>query len=154
MTFGHVGRSKGVTHCVSVIRSRALPGQLCVPTPQILSDPKQANVPKKGANNWGRQSELQYIYISPNYFAAWVERSKTPCAALTFCGGSRAVWRFSAGKTNTIEEVRCKVSEVHCFTMQIGTPFRAGPDLPTLSRIHARRALWPANGAIRPKSRR
>ena len=53
-----------------------------------------------------------YVYISPNYFAAWVERSKNPWGPLPFCEFSRAVWRFSAGKTNTIEEVRCKVSEV------------------------------------------
>ena len=63
MTFGHVGRWKGVTHCVSVIRSRPLPGQGRVSTPQTLSDPKQANVPKKGVNNWGRPLGLQYIYI-------------------------------------------------------------------------------------------
>ena len=33
-------------------------------------------------------------------------------------------------------------------------PRPGSPDLPTLSRIHARRALWPANGATRPKSTR
>ena len=63
MRFGHVGRWKGVTHCVSVIRSRPLPGQGCVTTPQILSDPKQVRVPKKGVNNGGRPSELQYMYM-------------------------------------------------------------------------------------------
>ena len=33
-------------------------------------------------------------------------------------------------------------------------PRPGSPDLPTLSRIHARRALWPADGATRPKSTR
>ena len=95
-----------------------------------------------------------YISISPNYFAAWVERSKNPWVALTFCGGSRAVWRFSAGKIDTIEESTSKVWKVTCFTVHFGSGFRGVPDLPTLSRIHACRALWPANGATRRKRRR
>ena len=94
------------------------------------------------------------IYISPNYFAAWVERSKNPWVPLAFCVGSRAVWRFSAGKTDPIEELTSKVRKVTCFTVHFGPGFRGGADLRTLSRIRASRALWPANGATRRKSRR
>ena len=68
------------------------------------------------------------IYISPNYFGGWVEPSKTPWRALPFCGSSLSVWRFSAGKTNTIEEMASKVSNLPCFTVHFATPAGGQPD--------------------------
>ena len=95
-----------------------------------------------------------YVYISPNYFDSWVERSKTPWCPLTFCEFSRAVWRFSAGKTNTIEDLTSKVWKVTCFTVHFGTGFLGVPDPATLSGIRPCLALWPAHGAPRRKRRR
>ena len=77
--------------------------------------------------NLGRRPDDQciYVYINPNYFAAWVERSKNPWSPLAFCVSSRPVWRFSVGKTNTMEELTSKVWKVTCFTVQVGIPVRA-----------------------------
>ena len=94
------------------------------------------------------------IYISPNYFGGWVELSKITCGALAFCEGSRAVWRFSCGISNTIGELTSKVPKVTCFTVHFGIAFGGGPDLPPLSRIRASWALRHGNGATRRKSRR
>ena len=66
-----------------------------------------------------------YVYISTNYFARCFALQKIPCPPLVFCVHSRAVWRFSVGISNTIEEVTPKVSKVQCFTVQIGIPVRA-----------------------------
>ena len=63
----------------------------------------------KNAYGGGGALLVRPIYISPKYFDCWVGLSKTPWPSLTFCVGSRAVWRFSAGKTNTIEELTSKV---------------------------------------------
>ena len=95
-----------------------------------------------------------YVYISPNYFGGWVELSKIPWRPLPFCEPSRAVWRFSVGISNTIEELTSKVAKVTCFTVHFGIAFGGAPDLPPLSRIRASWALWPARGAIRRKSGR
>ena len=48
-----------------------------------------------------------------------MDQSKTLCLPLGFCVGSRAVWRFSGGKTNTIEDLTSKASKVTCFTVEI-----------------------------------
>ena len=66
-----------------------------------------------------------YVYISTNYFARCFALQKIPWRPLRFCVHSRAVWRFSVGISNTIEEVSCKMSNVLCFTVQIGIPVRA-----------------------------
>ena len=100
--FAHVGRSGPQT-----VRS----GQKVDGKIRYSLNPNQRTL-RKNVSIIGGDLRSFNIYISPNYFAAWVERSKNPWVALPFCVGSRAVWRFSAGKTNTIEEVRCKVSEV------------------------------------------
>ena len=81
------------------------------------------------SNNLGDGRNLNiYIYISPNYFGGWVEPSKTPWPPLAFCEGSRAVWRFAAGKTNTIEKLTSKVSNLTCFTVHFATPAGGQPD--------------------------
>ena len=46
---------------------------------------------------------------------------------------SRAVWRFSVGKANPIEEVTSTVSKVTCFTVHIG-----GSGVPAPEREHYR----------------
>ena len=94
------------------------------------------------------------IYISTNYFVGWVEVSKTPRGPASFGVHSRGNGPFSAGFRNTIEDPRSKAAKVTCFTVHFGTGFRGGPDPATLSRIRPCRALWPANGATRRKSRR
>ena len=66
-----------------------------------------------------------YVYISTNYFARCFALQKIPRGTLNFCECPRAVWRFSVGISNTIEEVSCKMSKVHCFTVQVGLPVRA-----------------------------
>ena len=66
-----------------------------------------------------------YVYISTNYFKGCVARQKIPCGALVFCGLSLSVCVFSAGKTNTIEEVASKVSKVTCLIVHIGVPIWA-----------------------------
>ena len=50
---------------------------------------------------------------------------KLPWRWLTFCVHSRAVWQFSAGICNTIEDARPKVAKVTCFTVHFGVPARA-----------------------------
>ena len=95
-----------------------------------------------------------YIYISPNYFSGCVERPKNPCRPLGFGESSRAVWRFSAGKTNTIEDLAPKVAKVPCFTVHFAAPARAARIRRPLSRIRACRALWHGKGATRRKGRR
>ena len=109
--------------------------------------------------NFGRLSEIDiyiyiYIYISPNYFSGCVERSKIPWLPLGFCGSSRAVWRFSVGKTNTIDDLTPKVTKVPCFTVHFAAPPRAGRIRRPLSRIRAGRSLRHGKGATRRKRRR
>ena len=95
-----------------------------------------------------------YIYISPNYFSGCVELPQIPCASLPFCAGSRAVWRFSAGKTNTIGDLTPKVSKVSCFTVHFAAPARAARIRQPLSRTRPGRALRHGKGATRRKRRR
>ena len=45
-----------------------------------------------------------------------------------FCGHSRAVCRFSAGKTNTIEELESEASKVTCFTVHIEGSGESAPE--------------------------
>ena len=66
-----------------------------------------------------------YVYISTNYFNLCLTAQEIPCAWLGFCGHSRAVWQFSAGICNTIEDARHKVAKVTCFTVHFGVPARA-----------------------------
>ena len=66
-----------------------------------------------------------YVYISTNYFARCFALQKIPRPPLRFCVSPRAVWRFSVGISNTIEEVTPKVWKVTCFTVQVGIPVRA-----------------------------
>ena len=66
-----------------------------------------------------------YVYISTNYFARCFALQKIPWPPLAICESPRAVWRVSVGKTNTIEEVSCKMSKVRRFILQIGIPVRA-----------------------------
>ena len=54
-----------------------------------------------------------------------MELSKIACPPLGFCEGSRAVWRFSVGISNTIEELTSKVAKVTCFTVHFAVPSRA-----------------------------
>ena len=93
-------------------------------------------------------------YISPNYFSACLERSKMPCRPLRFCVGSRAVWPFSARKTNTIEDLTPKVAKVSYFTVHFAPPPRAARIRRPLSRIRPGRALRRGKGATRRKRRR
>ena len=83
-----------------------------------------------------------------------MDESKTPRGPAAFGGHSRGSGPFSAGFRNTIEDPRSKAAKVTCFTVHFGTGFRGGPDPATLSGIRPCRALWPANGATRRKSRR
>ena len=79
---------------------------------------------------------------------------QTPRAAAVFGEHSRGNGPISAGFRNTIEDPGSKAAKVTCFTVHFGTGFRGGADPATLSRIRPCRALWPANGATRRKSRR
>ena len=82
------------------------------------------------------------------------EVSKTPRGPAAFGEHSRGNGTFSDKNRNAIEDPRSKAAKVTCFTVHFGTGFRGGPDPATLSRIRPCRALWPANGATRRKSRR
>ncbi len=65
------------------------------------------------------------MYISPNYFACRVERSKTPWGPVAFSGHSRAKSPFSVGILNTIGKVTSRIAKVACFTVKVAVP--AGP---------------------------
>ena len=66
-----------------------------------------------------------FAYINTNYFKMCFTVQKIPCAWQRLCGPSRAVWQFSAGICNTIEDARPKVAKVSYFTVHFGVPARA-----------------------------
>ena len=57
-----------------------------------------------------------------------MELSKIAWLPLAFCEPSLSVWRFSAGKTNTIEDLTSKVSKVTSFTVNFEGSFGRPPD--------------------------
>ena len=77
-----------------------------------------------------------------------------PWGPLTVCASSRAVWPFSTGKTNTIEDLTPKVAKVSSFTVHFPPPHRAARIRRPLSRIRPGRALRRGKGATRRKRRR
>ena len=70
-----------------------------------------------------------------------------------FCSGSRAVWRFSARKTSTIEDLTPKVAKVSYFTVHFALYSGAARIRRPLSRIRPGRALRRGKGATQRKRR-
>ena len=83
--------------------------------PDLRAEPSRRAVPMIGAT----VGTSIYIYISTNYFVAWVEVSETPRPPAPLGGHSRGNRPFSAGNRNTIEDPTSKAAKVTCFTVWI-----------------------------------
>ena len=118
--FAHVGRSGPQT----VQSGQKVDGKI-----QYARNPNQQTLRKTVSIITGDHRSFN-IYISPNYFSASVELSKTPWGPLFFCEHSRAVCSFSGRKTNTIEELASKFGKVSYFLFNFGAPAGVPPERP------------------------